>query len=266
MACSLADFPRGCPEMENGPMSEGICEKCGQRKELDGRVCFSCRAVRARPPQKSSKNGGTNNDLTSTGAWVHSRIGARIDALVHGTKVLAYWVLAGLLIVIIGIVVVDSVGTETTQILPGSHCRVSRAIYGTRDLDKAYDELEKAQEVNDEYGLAELTQRDVAILLSGGTHGLVIESDFFAHLSFYRKVRILDGPYAGKALWVRMNALEADPGTQAPAPQASDGQPPVAQPSIPETCRDPHERLGSTGVCFCEPGYKRDATTLKCVQ
>jgi hypothetical protein len=32
----------------------------------------------------------------------------------------------------------------------------------------------------------------------------------------------------------------------------------------PETCRDPHERLGSMGVCVCDPGYERDVTTLKC--
>ena len=32
----------------------------------------------------------------------------------------------------------------------------------------------------------------------------------------------------------------------------------------PETCRDPHERLGPSGLCFCEPGYHSDPTTLKC--
>ena len=209
-------------------MFEGICEKCGQRKEFAGRFCYRCRV--ARLPRASS-------DQKIGGAWF----------------LLAFAVVAA------------DIGANTTQIPPGTHCRVSRAIYGTRDLDKAHDELEKAQQVKDEYGVAELANHDMALLISEGTHGLVIDSDFFAHLSFYRKVRILDGPYAGKALWVRMDALEVDdPGRRAPDAQPSDAQPPAPQPSTPETCRDPHERLGSAGVCFCEPGYKRDATTLKC--
>ena len=33
--------------------------------------------------------------------------------------------------------------------------------------------------------------------------------------------------------------------------------------SRPETCRDPHERLGSSGICFCVDGYKQDITTLE---
>ena len=35
---------------------------------------------------------------------------------------------------------------------------------------------------------------------------------------------------------------------------------------FPETCADPHERAGQTGVCWCEQGYRRDSTTLKCVK
>jgi hypothetical protein len=35
--------------------------------------------------------------------------------------------------------------------------------------------------------------------------------------------------------------------------------------SRPENCRDPHEHLGASGVCFCNDGYTRDATTLACV-
>jgi hypothetical protein len=33
-----------------------------------------------------------------------------------------------------------------------------------------------------------------------------------------------------------------------------------------ETCRDPHERPGASGLCWCETGYKRDVTTQKCVK
>jgi hypothetical protein len=139
------------------------------------------------------------------------------------------------------------------QVSPGSRCLVSRAIYGTRDLGKAHDELEKAQNVNDEYGLTELAQRDLAIPISEGTHGLVVDSDFFKHLVAYRQVRILDGPYTGKALWISSDALRVDPGPQSVA-------------AMPENCYDPHESLGANGVCFCELGYKRDAATLECVR
>lgn len=33
-----------------------------------------------------------------------------------------------------------------------------------------------------------------------------------------------------------------------------------------ETCRDPHEHLGPSGVCWCDTGYRRDVTTLRCVK
>lgn len=40
----------------------------------------------------------------------------------------------------------------------------------------------------------------------------------------------------------------------------------VETPTVrPETCHDPHERLGTSGLCFCEPGYHSDPTTLKCI-
>jgi hypothetical protein len=157
--------------------------------------------------------------------------------------------------------VINEVGPEWMRVPDGSHCVVSESVYGVRDLDKAYDELTKAQKVNDDLGIAELVHRDVATPVPVGTHVLVIDGDFFRHLAFYRDVRILDGPYMGKAVWVNRDALQPTP-----APQVSSAQPPVAQPPIPETCRDPHESLGSTGVCFCEPGYTREPTTLKCVQ
>lgn len=161
---------------------------------------------------------------------------------------------------IFALFVVNEVGDEWMRVPDGSHCVVSQSVYGVRDLGKAYDELTKAQKVNDDLGIAELVQKEVAIPVAVGTHVLVIESDFLKRLTFYRDVRILDGPYTGKAVWVNRDALQTRP-----APQTSVAQPPSAQPLLPETCRDPHERLGSTGVCFCEPGYTSDPDTLKCV-
>lgn len=145
------------------------------------------------------------------------------------------------------------------QVPEGSHCIVSESVYGVRDLDKTHDEFTRAQKVNDDFGIAELVKRDVVTLVPAGTHALVLDGDSKL-LTFYRRVRILDGAYIGRAVWVKRDALQVTP-----APPASVAQPPVAQPSMPETCRDPHERLGSAGVCFCEPGYTRDPTTLKCI-
>jgi hypothetical protein len=113
--------------------------------------------------------------------------------------------------------VVGPAKEEWTRIPAGSECLVSRTIYGMRDLDKAYDGLNKARKVNDEFGIAELAQQDVAISVPAGTQGLVIDTDFFKHFTFYRKVRILSEPYMGKALWIRRDALAAVPAPRPPA-------------------------------------------------
>ena len=34
----------------------------------------------------------------------------------------------------------------------------------------------------------------------------------------------------------------------------------------PETCRDPHEHLGSSGVCLCDTGYHNEPTSLTCIK
>ena len=66
----------------------------------------------------------------------------------------------------------------------------------------------------------------------------------------------------------RMSAIASDM-KEAATPAARVGRPDSAvspQSIVSETCHDPHERLGSTGVCWCEPGYRRDPTTLTCVK
>lgn len=141
----------------------------------------------------------------------------------------------------------------------GSNCIVSANTYGTRDLDKTYEALDKAQRVGDQFGVAELLQSEAAILIAEDTHGLVIDSDIFKHFFPYREVRLLEGPYVGKALWLKKYALRLATPTQQPSAQ---------QPSNVNNspCRDPHARRGpTTGVCFCEPGWKTDPTTLDCV-
>lgn len=140
---------------------------------------------------------------------------------------------------------------DKSEAIPvGSNCSVSQPSYGLKDLDKAYDDLDKAEKANDEIGLTELAQRGAAVLFSAETSCLVIDTDFFKHFTFYRQVRILGGPYFGKAFWVKVTALQ-----KAVSPPS---------PPRPVTCHDPNEAHGSPGNCVCKEGYKRDATT-KCV-
>lgn len=119
--------------------------------------------------------------------------------------------LGSIALCVVAVAVVGPAKEDWTKIPAGSQCVVTQTIYGTRDLDKAYDELGKARKVNDEFGIAELGQHDVAILLPEGTQGLVIDTDFFKHFTFYRKVRILSEPYIGKALWIQRDALTVEP-------------------------------------------------------
>jgi hypothetical protein len=46
---------------------------------------------------------------------------------------------------------------------------------------------------------------------------------------------------------------------------ARQGMSTASAPVRPETCHAPHERLSSSGLCFCEEGYHRDLYTQKCL-
>jgi hypothetical protein len=130
----------------------------------------------------------------------------------------------------------------------GTQCTTSRAAYGVKDLTESYAKLEKSQEAHDNIGLAELSERDVAVFLPAGTACLVIDTDFTQHFTLYRQVRVLNGSYFGKAFWIKKEYLTAQ-----------------SQTARPVTCRDSHEYLGASGVCLCEEGYISDPATLKCV-
>lgn len=58
------------------------------------------------------------------------------------------------------------------------------------------------------------------------------------------------------SLWSSSSGLPTEP----PSSGASTGATSV------ETCRDPHESHGSSGLCWCDTGYKRDPMTQKCVK
>lgn len=94
------------------------------------------------------------------------------------------------------------------ELRAGSRCLVAKTTYGIRDLGRAYEDLEKSRRAGDEIGLAQLIERDDVALLSPGTYGLVIDTDFWKHWSFYRQVRITSGSDLGKALWIELNALK----------------------------------------------------------
>jgi len=131
----------------------------------------------------------------------------------------------------------------------GCNCIVSESTYGVRDLDKTYEALNRAQKVNDQFGITELVQNGAAGMVPEGTRGLVIDSHshFLPTLTWYRKIRILDGAHVGRALWFKKSVLRL-------------AQPPLGP------CPDPHARRGSTSVCLCESGWNYDPTTVKCVQ
>jgi len=157
------------------------------------------------------------------------------------------------LLLFVGILAVTIVAQQDFPI--GARCSILRPTYGLKDLDKAYAGWDKAQRANDELGLAELAQQDLAVPLQPGTPCLVIDTDFLTHFVGYRQVRALDGPYLGKAFWVKQSDLNKSSPTSPTPPR-------------PETCHDPNEWRGPSGGwqdCFCKEGYRRDATTLKCV-
>ncbi len=112
-------------------------------------------------------------------------------------------------LVFVVIIAVKSVSDDSVAIPVGSRCSTARATYGLKDLGKAFADLEKAQKANDEFGLAELAQRDVAVLLPAGIPCLVIDTNFLDHFASYRQVRILSEPYLGEALWVKKGDLAA---------------------------------------------------------
>jgi hypothetical protein len=150
-----------------------------------------------------------------------------------------------------GLGIINSITEGMNAIPPGSNCSLVRMTHGTRDLDDSYTALQKAKSVKDEFGIAELERHDAAAELSEGTVCLVLDTDFFSHFSFYRKVRILSDVHVGKAFWVKKDDLKL-------------GEP-TRPPSEPVTCHDHNEYLGTSGVCWCKDGFTRDGTTQKCV-
>jgi hypothetical protein len=100
--------------------------------------------------------------------------------------------------------------SEWNKIPTGSQCALTRSVYGMRDLGKAYEALKKAVQAKDDWGIDELSRNGQAIRLSEGTPGLVIDTEFQSDdWSHYRQLRILSGPDAGKALWVRRDVLQS---------------------------------------------------------
>ena len=117
-------------------------------------------------------------------------------------------ILASLFVVILLCAVV-AIWVENWGRFPvGTRCILSRSVYGMADLNESYEDLEKARIAKDDIGLAELAESGRAILLPQGTHGLVIETRLkAASYTLYRRLRIFNEPYTGKALWVRKDAL-----------------------------------------------------------
>ncbi len=100
----------------------------------------------------------------------------------------------------------------------------------------AFDELTKWAELHDDDEVTRTLIRTGSLLVRPGGAVKILDVGFGK-----RKVRVP----TGRECWIASEAVT---------------------PRTPETCRDPHERLGPSGACFCEPPYHTDPTTLKCVQ
>jgi hypothetical protein len=89
----------------------------------------------------------------------------------------------------------------------GSHCIVAQPVWGVSDI-AIFSEIEKATEIRDAFGVQELTTKGMAIQIPAGTPVLALDKDFdWTNLAQYRRVRILGGSSAGKAMWIRKDGL-----------------------------------------------------------
>lgn len=85
--------------------------------------------------------------------------------------------------------------------LPDSDAEVVLAI----DL-KAYDEFVNVSVAKDMYGLADLVLARRIFKVASGTRGLVIETKWFKN-----RVRVLEGPEAGRSGWVPFEWVRSEP-------------------------------------------------------
>jgi len=97
---------------------------------------------------------------------------------------------------------------------PGTHCTIRRDLYGVADMDNSYDDFQKAFKIRDDYGIAELVQREKVAFLLARSEGLVIDGTYSVKAgAMYRQVRILGGPglafdqNSGKAFWIKREDL-----------------------------------------------------------
>src|SRR3954454_15483744 len=82
-----------------------------------------------------------------------------------------------LLLIVIGM---GKVGfDEWNSLPPGTQCTVTRDSYGVTNLSGAYNGLQKAKVAKDEFGLAELSTRETAVVIPAQTACLVIDTNFF---------------------------------------------------------------------------------------
>lgn len=100
----------------------------------------------------------------------------------------------------------------------------------------AFSELTKWADLHDEDEITRTLIRTGSVMVRPGWAMKILDVGLGK-----RKVRVP----TGRECWIASEAV---------APRA------------PETCRDPHQRLGPSGDCFCEPPYHSDPTTFKCVQ
>jgi hypothetical protein len=122
---------------------------------------------------------------------------------------------------------------------PGTFCEITRSSDAVTDLN-ALDAMERARNLSDHYGWEELEAQGRLVTVPPGTHGLLLERSFrFGGAFFYRKVRLLSGADAGKAVWVSVGAIQGRKPTLSDVigylPQSRDADDPAGiKPSLPQ--------------------------------
>ena len=114
-------------------------------------------------------------------------------------KYIGVFLIAG--VIILGFEAVWSLG----DLRPGENAKVASETLACAEPDYC-GEYQRAEDLGDDFGISHLLGDGRVRILTEGTELLVIEAPLTRW--FWRRVRVLNGPLAGEALWVRNSPFE----------------------------------------------------------